>query len=63
MVELILMTRGAESMFIPAAKLAEFLADGWLEVSRSVSPAEPDVPDEKPKPSKRSKLSHESEED
>lgn len=66
MAELILMVRGVESMFISTSKLADYLADGWLEVSRSaVTPAEPDAPDEKPKPSKRSKLSHtaESEED
>lgn len=64
MIELILMVRGAESMFISTSKLADYLADGWVEVSRvQTADAAIAAPVETPKPSKKSRASHEVEED
>lgn len=51
--EVALMARGEERMNVPTAKVQEYLAQGWKEISRTVIAAEvkqPAVKAEMPKP-------------
>lgn len=51
--EMALMKKGEATMNVPAAKVPAFVADGWIEISRTVIAAEvkqPAVKAEMPKP-------------
>ena len=50
--ELILMERGAESMFVHPAQVEEYVQNGWKEISHKEVPAELEQVSDKPIPEK-----------